>query len=676
MAKKENELTYLQSPLPKGRERGKMTKLDWSGLNYRNIKDTGEISKELNISTHFAPFLSPSEVKKQITSGLFDNYYDNSGTSPRIKEWEETPGISPSDIYYLEGYYIVQGYYEENKTTSSSSSGESTELKQKCIYQVCDKEFQLVQSVIIDDVPAKESGAGVVGFRYFENFKNVADISTGTKILYFPRGRGKLKGADEEQDISYSQAIPKVITLKRHFHEMENNEVRRTAVGEYIANNCIAKGGYYLLECATDKDENGNYLYPGGTGDSEDGNDVRQHSSKNSLVAYTNSPRGGQLTRYYFNIKQPYCIKDESGYGWYGLRNAEHAMVGTADMILMSPDIRYACIAHQRLFGINDSQVFASGYNNYANWDLDTADSYSAENAWMSSTQSSDGGRNVGIIAYGGSVFVFKEESTLEIVNTKNPFRINEIFSVGAIDQKGIQVVGNYLIFVSPDGVKLYNGTSLKDIGYNLNIEKVNSVVTGTDGRKFYMSAEINDEGRKRLFVYDSLTGLWAEEDVGTETITVPGENEGDTFEITQQIEFVGFTKSDDGFYGLTTSGKVFRLDTKDYNHEWYIETDFFTNNSVDIKHIQKVQMLCDIAPGSSIKAYILYDDEKFNPESSHKIFERQNTTEKEIKIPIRVIPRRTANYGFRIRIEGKGFSKLYQMEVGITGGGDKNISG
>lgn len=658
--KKENELTYLQMPLPQGGRPGKMSKLDWSGINYRNTKDTGEISKELNISTHFAPFLSPSEVKKTITSGLFEQYYEKGTLKSNT---DNDLNISATDIYYLEGYYIVQGYYEENKTIDKT-----TELKQKCIYQVFDKEFQLVQSVIIDDVPAKESGAGVVGFRYFENFKNVADISTGTKILYFPRGIGTPTGANGKKDISYSQTIPKVITLKRHFHDIKTSDisVRASIVGNYIGNNCREKGVYYLLECATDKDEDGNYLFPGG----------QQSTADNSLLAYTNSPRGGRLTRYYFNIKQPYCIKDESGSGWYGLREAENAMVGEADMILMSPDIRYACVAHQRLFGINDSQVFASGYNNYANWDLDTADSYSAENAWMSSTQSSDGGRNVGIIAYGGSVFVFKEESTLEIINTKNPFRINEIFSVGAIDQKGIQVVGNYLIFVSHDGVKLYNGTSLRDIGYKLNVEKVNSAVTGTDGRKFYMSAEINDEGRKRLFVYDSLTGLWAEEDVGTETITVPGENEGDTFEITQQIEFVGFTKSDDGFYGLTTSGKIFRLDTKDYNHEWYIETDFFTNNSVDIKHIQKVQMLCDIAPESSIKAYILYDDEEFNPETSHKIFERQNNTEKEIKIPIRVIPRRTANYGFKIRIEGKGFSKLYQMELGITGGGDKNISG
>ena len=553
-------------------------------------------------------------------------------------------------------------------------------MVQKCIYQVFDKEFNLVQSVMINNVPTRESGAGVVGFNYFQGYADITSISTGKSLLYFPRGGTK------ENEAARSQSIPEVVTLKRHFHDIKRSDesIRGYSVGEYLQSNCTQKDVYYLLECATDKDEDGNPVFPGGTGNSEDSYDDWQDSYANSLVAYINSSKWGNLRKYYFNIKKPYCIKNTNG----SFKTKKNATVSAAEIVTEIPDIRYACVAHQRLFGIDDGRVFASGYNDYANWALDTATEYSAENAWMSSTQSSDGGKNVGIIAYGGSVYVFKENSTLEIINTKNPFRINEIFSVGAVNQKGIQVVGNYLIFVSNDGVKLYNGTSLKDIGYKLNIEKVNSVVAGTDGRKFYMSAEINDEGKKRLFVYDSLTGLWAEEDTGTETvtITVPSEDatedgEGNvagetTKEIERQIEFVGFTKSDNGFFGLTSSGKVFRLDTKEYNHDWYIETDFFTNNSVDIKHIGKVQMLCDIAPGSEIRAYILYDDEEFNPEESHKIFEKKNETEKEIRIPIRVIPRKTASYGFKIRIEGKGFSKLYQMELAITGGGEKNITG
>ena len=74
MAKKKEEgLKYLQVPLPAGQKRGKMTKLSWSGINYRNTKDSGEISAELNISTISAPHLTPSE-KRQTTVDLLSEY--------------------------------------------------------------------------------------------------------------------------------------------------------------------------------------------------------------------------------------------------------------------------------------------------------------------------------------------------------------------------------------------------------------------------------------------------------------------------------------------------------------------------------------------------------------------------------------------------------------------------
>ena len=58
--KKEQELTYLQLPLPEGQKRTARTKIDWSGLNYRQTLDTGVLSYEKNISTAEAPYLSPS----------------------------------------------------------------------------------------------------------------------------------------------------------------------------------------------------------------------------------------------------------------------------------------------------------------------------------------------------------------------------------------------------------------------------------------------------------------------------------------------------------------------------------------------------------------------------------------------------------------------------------------
>lgn len=672
MAKKnEDKLSYLQMPLPKGRKKGKITKTNWSGLNYRNTKDTGELSKELNISTNFAPCLTPSYKKRIVKESVFDSRASvNTDGSLYITEASEN--VNAKDIKYYEGYFIVQGVYEDEVETSDGG----TENVLNNLYQIYDKGFNLMYSTHIEKIPGDYCGSGIVEFRYFENFNNITSISAGSRLIYLPRG------TEDKKSVAYSQQLPEVVPLKRRFnYRCGNNSGADETIGRYLDENSTRDGVYYLFEFATDEDENGNPLFPGG----------ESYNSSNSIwvrVRNIYERPGSPSYTHYFNKKQPYLLK--AG-GLTKIEPRECVVPGKPATITIMPDIYYACTAHQRLFGINNECVYASGFNNYANWNLDTANSYSAENAWMSSTQSSDGGNNVGIIAYGGSVFVFKKNSTFEIINTKNPFRINEVFNVGSISQKGIQVVGNYLIFVSEDTVNLYNGSSLRDIGYKLNINSVEEVVTGTDDRRFYMFCRINKSDESRLFVYDTDTGLWSEEEVGTEEVKTTRpvlDDEGneqkdengnvvlEEIAEDQYIEYVGFVKSDTGFYGLSSAGRVYRLDTNDYNHDWYVETDFFTNNSIDIKHISRVQMLLDMAPESKVAVYILYDDEEFSPDASHKIFEKTNTEGKEIKLPVRVIPKKTANYGFKIRIEGEGFAKIYQMELEITGGGEKLISG
>ena len=52
------------------------------------------------------------------------------------------------------------------------------------------------------------------------------------------------------------------------------------------------------------------------------------------------------------------------------------------------PDLKYAAVYSSRLFGADDNLVYASSYNDYADWDLDTADEVSSANAWVSMSQS------------------------------------------------------------------------------------------------------------------------------------------------------------------------------------------------------------------------------------------------------------------------------------------------
>ncbi len=312
------------------------------------------------------------------------------------------------------------------------------------------------------------------------------------------------------------------------------------------------------------------------------------------------------------------------------------------------PDIKYATVHLSRLFGVDDGRVYASGYNDYANWELDTADDYNESNAWCSPAQSTTkaSGNFTGITLYQNHIVCFKRDFMHEIYNTKNPFRIQDIYAEGAIDNRTIQNVDGKLIFVSEDDVKVYTGSNPRIIGYYLNMSQYVKAVSGTDNRCYYLYCE-DGATNGRLFVYDTYTEQWSEQCIS--------------------CGVVGFAHNTNGMFMLCDDGTVYRMDTGVYDHQWSFETDLITSNTVDIKHLKKVQMLADIAEGANFRLYILYDDEVFDENTSHLLYSSTGHGQKAI----RVKPRQSANYGMKIHVEGYGYVKLYEMELSVEAGGD-----
>lgn len=313
------------------------------------------------------------------------------------------------------------------------------------------------------------------------------------------------------------------------------------------------------------------------------------------------------------------------------------------------PNIKYATVHLSRVFGVDDDRVYASGFNDYANWNLDTADEYNESNAWCSPAQSNvkADSKFTGVTTYQNHVVCFKRNFMHEIYNTKNPFRIQDIYAEGTIDNRTIQDVDGRLIFVSDDNVKIYTGSNPKIISYNLNIPKYESAFSGQDGRNYYLYVKNSTE--RHFFVYDTLIGEWSERDA---------EEYG---------EIKGFANNSSGVY-MYTATSVYKLNTSNYtNQKWACETDLITNNTVDIKHIKKMQMLGDFID-CDLDVYILYDDEKFDPETSHKVYSRSELVGKKA---IRVKPRNTAHYGIKIHFEGVGYAKLYELEIFTQNGGE-----
>ena len=312
--------------------------------------------------------------------------------------------------------------------------------------------------------------------------------------------------------------------------------------------------------------------------------------------------------------------------------------------------MQHVTVHLSRLFGVSDDCIYASGFNDYTNWNLDTASEYNESNAWQSKAQSNTkaDGNFTGITNYQGHVVCFKRDYMHEIYNTKNPFRIQDIYAEGAIDNRTIQDVDGRLIFVSEDDVKIYTGSNPRVISYNLNISRYKYAVSGTDNRNYYLYCE-DDKGNMCLYVYDTLTDYWSEQSIDNRVIN--------------------FAHNQNGMYMLCDNGCVYKLDTDNYNHDWEFETDLVTNKSVDIKHIKKLQMLVESNPDAHFEVYILYDDEKLNSKS-HLVY----SSSRSGKYPIRVKPRKTANYGFKLHIKGKGYVKLYELEIFVESGGDMYV--
>ena len=320
------------------------------------------------------------------------------------------------------------------------------------------------------------------------------------------------------------------------------------------------------------------------------------------------------------------------------------------------PNLKYAAVHLSRLFGVDDDRVHVSGFNDYSNWNLDTVTESNESNAWCSAAQANTkaNGEFTGLAVYDNHVVCFKHDFMHEIYNSKNPFRLVDIYAEGTIDNRSIQEVDGKLIFVSDDEVKVYTGSNPREIGYYLGIDCFKAAVSGTDGRNYYLYCE-DEEYNGYLFVYDSLVSQWSQ----------------------QSIDFsvLNFAHNKNGMYMLTDDGVIYRTDTGKYDIDWSFETDMSTAltasssssyQTVNIKHISKLQMLVYIE--GSMKIYALYDGEEFGADKSHLLYDSGGKTG---MIPIRVKPRMTANYGFKLHFEGHGYVRLYEMELRTEAGGE-----
>ena len=705
MAKKkknENTLQYLQMPLPSGGKYSKMTKVAFGGLNNRYTIDSGEMSMEHNISTKEYPYLTPSEKRtdyldgsgyeKPISMFAFDNFL--------LVVYGENLATDGTENYAIKVDYIYNDSFRTKHTGVIKSEGATEdELTPRSIVQfnvydtptdpltgqyvkklLCfpDKVSMYMNIVEADSSPKAwvDDWVATEDDKKSETALANADLGVMYYYDYDDDGRRYFTVSLEkcvEGDDGYDK---NKVTYKRVVNTKYKTE-NKTLINEFFCDGMEVVVKEYTNN-TPEVDASGAIIYP--PPDTASHNCYYRNSADNDIYRWCEyetvkreeewglkkdkdgkpmtDDNGNYIIEGFIKDGENYVKDGGTEYGW---------KVSIPPAV---PSLKHVTVHLSRVFGVDDDRVYASGYNDYANWNLDTVGEYNEANSWCSPSQSNTkaGGKFTGITTFQNHVICFKHDFMHEIYNTKNPFRIQDIYAEGAIDNRTIQDVDGKLIFVSEDDVKVYTGSNPRIIGYNLNMPKYGYAVSGTDNRNYYLYCE-DDNGIGHLYVYDTYTDMWSEQELEYDPKTE------------KYIRVISFAHNKNGMYMLCEDGHVYRMDTNNYtDQEWSFETDLVTNKTVDIKHIKKLQMYVEHKESTEenpvyMQVYILYDDEVFDNLSDEEMKKRlvydTQSRDRYGKYPIRVKPRKTANYGFKLHVEGKGYVKLYELEIFVEQGGD-----
>lgn len=333
------------------------------------------------------------------------------------------------------------------------------------------------------------------------------------------------------------------------------------------------------------------------------------------------------------------------------------------------PLLNLASVYGSRVFGVDDKLVYASAFNDYADWNLDTADEYNEANAWVSTSQSNvkADGKFTAIATYDNHVVLFKKDFMQLVYNNKNPFRIVDVGSWGCDNSNAVVECGGVLYFASASAVYAFAGGTPKKISDKLGIEDFKNCFMGEWRGTLYL-------GTNDGYVYTYKDGVWSSRGkvfVGASYNTLKQFATCDwgivarTFRELVAIDW----DENNGFMPVQTI-------PRDYNacgsSEWWFETDLMAAGKLDVRRVKKVSLLCDIEKDAYVKVYLLKDGEEFNANTSLLVGQTKGSG----RVLLRCLTRMTSAYMHRLRIVGRGKVKIHAAEIQISWGGDVYVEG
>lgn len=332
------------------------------------------------------------------------------------------------------------------------------------------------------------------------------------------------------------------------------------------------------------------------------------------------------------------------------------------------PNLRMAAVYGSRVFGVDENAVYASAYNSYVDYSLDTADDVSSAHAWMSMSQSNTeaDGAFTAVASYDNHAVLFRKDFMQLVYNNKNPFRIVDVGEYGCDNPAAVTHMGGALYFASRDKVYGFTGGTPKDVSKKLEAGDLSGCALGAWRDTLWLQCTSG--------VYTYKSGVWS----ALGTLQYNGAD----------VTVKQFAALDYGLCALLSNGKIVYLDwdanamepvpesgwDPSYTKDWWFETDLMALGSLDVRRVKKCSLLCDGKEGAKVSAWLLTDGEKFDENRSVKVGEI--TFGEDGKRIMRVLTRQFSGIMHRLRIGGRGFVKIYAAELKISWGGELYVEG
>ena len=345
------------------------------------------------------------------------------------------------------------------------------------------------------------------------------------------------------------------------------------------------------------------------------------------------------------------------------------------------PVLNFLFENENRLWGCNDTTIYVSKLGDPFNFNvfdgLDT-DSFA--------TDTGSAGSFTGAIAFRGYPTFFKEKNVYRVYGSMpSNYEIIGSATLGLAEGSGnsLAIAGETLLYLNRNGICIYKGGLPQAISLPFGNERYKNAVAGSDGLKYYVSME-DMQGDSHFFVYDTLRGLWHEEDDTravhfayaegnlfflndrgeiwiTGNIQDPPappepepeeETEAENDEDPEEEEQNGEGPEEEE--AMEDEGPAEGEEEEDFS--WEAEFTDFTEGDPDAKDVRKIHIRLELDEDAECSVWIQMDSdgEWYQPQDGSL------KEEKKRSYYLAIIPRRADHY--RLKLTGRGGCRVYSI--------------